>query len=154
LDPDPGQPNYCRSGFRPKSTTLSVRHNFKKYGVHFETTNQNHTLIFYLPSRFEVPAEHRTFFSDVNFHGAAATFFHAVCVGKLRYSEEAESDAIWLQRKVAGINDPGDKSISFSTSRSGIISGFVILDPKIRIRIKICHGSGALLLTQFAAEIQ
>jgi hypothetical protein len=52
------------------------------------------------------------FFSDVIFHGAAATFFHAVCVRKLRYSEEAGSVAIWLQRKVAGINEPGDKSIS------------------------------------------
>jgi hypothetical protein len=137
LDPDPGQPNYCGSGFRPESTTLSVRHNFKKYGVHFETTYQNHTLIFYFPSRFEVSAEQRTFFSDVNFHRAAATFFHAVCVGKLRYSEEAESVAIWLQRKVAGINEPSDKSISFSISGSGIISGFIILDPKIRIRIKM-----------------
>ncbi len=94
LDPDPGQPNYCGSGFRPKSTTLSIRHKFKKYGVHFEPTNQNHTLIFYFPSRFEVPAKHRTFFSDVNFHGAAATFFHAVCVvnwGTLRRQSQSPS---------------------------------------------------------------
>jgi hypothetical protein len=113
LDPNP---QHCLSGIILKSTVYT-----------FKTTNQNNTLIFYFPSRFEVPAEQRMFFSDVNFHGAVATFFHAVCVGKLRYSEGAESVAIWLQRKVAGINEPGDKSISFSTS--GIISSYHIIIP-------------------------
>jgi hypothetical protein len=52
------------------------------------------------------------FFSDLNFHEAAAVFFHVVCVGNLWYPEEEESGAIWGQRKV---NEPGDKSIFFST---------------------------------------
>jgi hypothetical protein len=48
------------------------------------------------------------FFSGLNFHEAAAVFFHVVCVGNLWYPEEAESGAIWGQRKVTGINEPGD----------------------------------------------
>jgi hypothetical protein len=59
--------------------------------------------------RIEVHAEQRMFFSDLNFHEAAAVFFHVVCVGNLWYPEEEESGAIWGQRKVTGINEPGDK---------------------------------------------
>jgi hypothetical protein len=42
-----------------------------------------------------------------------AAFFHVAFVGNLRYPDEAEAVAIWLQRKVAGINEPGDKLLLF-----------------------------------------
>jgi hypothetical protein len=59
--------------------------------------------------RFEVHAEQEPFFSDLNFHEALAAFFHLAFVGNLKYPDEAESVAIWAQRKLAGINDPGNK---------------------------------------------
>jgi hypothetical protein len=67
----------------------------------------------YFISRFEVHSEQKAFFKDLNFHEAVAAFFHVAFVGNLRYPDEAEAVAIWLQRKVAGINEPGDKLLLF-----------------------------------------
>jgi hypothetical protein len=61
--------------------------------------------------RFEVHAEQKTLFFDLNFQEAVAAFYHVVCVGSLRYPDEAVSFTIWLQRKVIGINVPGDISV-------------------------------------------
>jgi len=44
---------------------------------------------------------------DLNFNEAVASFLHLCFVGNLKYPEEAESVAVWLQRKVAGMDEPG-----------------------------------------------
>lgn len=47
--------------------------------------------------RFEVHAEQKAFFRDLNFNEALASFLHLSFVGNLKYPEEGESVAIWLQ---------------------------------------------------------
>jgi hypothetical protein len=56
---------------------------------------------------FEVHAEQKLFMTDLNFNEALTSFLHLAFVGNLRYPENGEAVAVWIQRKVAGINDPG-----------------------------------------------
>lgn len=60
---------------------------------------------------FEVHAELKPFFTGLNFHEAIASFLHLAFVGNLQYPENGEAVAVWLQRKVACINDPGKKMV-------------------------------------------
>ena len=57
--------------------------------------------------KFEVCAENKIIFADLNFNDAVAGFFYITFIGNLAYPAEGESVAIWLQRKVVGINDDG-----------------------------------------------
>ncbi len=52
-------------------------------------------------------AENKVFFVDLNFNEAIAAFFHLTFVCNLHYPEEGEAVAVWLQRKIAGIDYPG-----------------------------------------------
>jgi hypothetical protein len=64
--------------------------------------------------RFEVHAEGKAFLVGLNFNEALAGFFHLSFVGNLRYPEDGEAVAVWLQRKVAGIDERGNYQINFS----------------------------------------
>jgi hypothetical protein len=57
---------------------------------------------------FQVHAEQKPFLIDLNFNEALTSFLHLAFVGNLRYPENGEAVAVWIQRKVAGINDPGN----------------------------------------------
>jgi hypothetical protein len=63
---------------------------------------------------FEVHAELKPFLTGLNFNEAISSFLHVAFIGNLRYPENAEAVAVWLQRKVAGINDPGKNILRLS----------------------------------------
>ena len=56
---------------------------------------------------FDVRAEGKTIFSEVNICEALRGFFSIAFVGNMHYPELGEAVAILLQRKVAGINVEG-----------------------------------------------
>jgi hypothetical protein len=58
--------------------------------------------------RFSVHAEKRAVFCDLTFTDAVAAFFHISFVCNMKYPDDGEAVAIWLQRKVAGIVGKGN----------------------------------------------
>jgi hypothetical protein len=57
--------------------------------------------------KFDICAEHKTIYSDLNFNDALAAFFYVAFIGNLEYPAKGEAVAVWLQRKIAGINFEG-----------------------------------------------
>lgn len=57
--------------------------------------------------RFDVHSEKKKIFANLNFNESVAAFFYVTFVGNLEYPQEGEAVAVWLQRKVAGINLEG-----------------------------------------------
>ena len=48
-----------------------------------------------------------TVFHSLSFNDAIAAFFHLTFAVGLRYPENGEAVAVWLQRKVAGLDEKG-----------------------------------------------
>lgn len=57
--------------------------------------------------RFNIVAEERTVFEDLNFNEALCSFFHLVFVVDMKYPKKAEALCIWLQKKVAVMTEAG-----------------------------------------------
>lgn len=59
-------------------------------------------------SHFSIEAEHKTILVGLTFNDAIASFFHLTFVANMKYPANGEDAAVWLQRKVAGIEETGD----------------------------------------------
>jgi hypothetical protein len=57
--------------------------------------------------KFYICAEHKTIYSGLNVNDALAVFFYVAFIGNLEYRAKGEAVAVWLQRKIAGINFEG-----------------------------------------------
>lgn len=56
---------------------------------------------------FDVHAERMKIFENLNLNDAISAFFHIGFVGNIRYPAKGEAVAVWLQRKVARVQEEG-----------------------------------------------